>query len=75
MSSVSVQSDAATIRELARKIVQAEILKAQITSQGGAVFLDDEGDISVTLTNQQKQAALAVEDGWKQQIKTISAAW
>lgn len=71
---MSLQTDAETIRDLANKIVQFEILRP-IVQAGGPVTLFDNPDATVVLTGAQKQALLAVEDAWKTTIKSISAAW
>lgn len=71
---MSLQTDAETIRDLANKIVQFEILRP-IVQAGGQVTLFDNPDALVTLTAAQKQALLAVEDTWKSTIKSISAGW
>lgn len=72
---LSLQTDAETVRDLASKIVQAEIEKAKIVASGGVIFIGDNPDLPVTLTAGQKTTALAVEAGWQSQIKAISAAW
>lgn len=72
---MSLQTEAEQVRDLANKIVLAEIKKAEIIANGGVIFLDEGHDLAVTLTPAQRQAALAVIEGWKQTIKNISAAW
>jgi len=70
---VSLLTDAQTIRDLAAKIVQYEILRPQVVA--GNVNLFNNEDANISLTAGQKSALLAQEDGWKATIKTISAAW
>lgn len=72
---MSLQTDAETVRDLANKIVQAEIEKAKIVASGGVIFIGDNPDLPVTLTAGQKADALAVEVGWKATVKAITAAW
>ena len=73
---MSLKSDAETVMDLAHKIVSFEILKAKFVANGGVVLADpDNPDSAVTLTAAQKSALLALEAGWQNQIKTISAAW
>lgn len=71
---MSLQTDAETVRDLAHKIVQFEILRP-IVQTGGPVTLFDNPDAQVTLTASQKQALLAVEDAWKTTVKSITAGW
>jgi hypothetical protein len=70
---VSLKTDAETIRDLAQRIVAFEILRPNV--QAGTVILFENPDAVVTLSAAQKTALLAVEDGWKATIKSISAAW
>lgn len=71
---MSLQSDAETIRDLADKIVRLEILRP-IVQAGDPVVLYDNPDATIVLSAAQKQALLALENAWKQSIKTIAAAW
>ena len=50
-----------------------EILRPLV--QAGTVTLFDNEDADITLTSAQKQALLAKENAWKDEIKSISAAW
>ena len=72
---MSLQTDAETVRDLADKIVAFEVAKARLIADGNVVHPYDIPDLSITLTAAQKQSAVAVEDIWKQSIKTITAAW
>lgn len=73
---MSLQTDAETIRELANEIVKFEILRAQLVANGGVLYaVEGDPNSGVTLTASQKQTLLAVEAGWQNTIKTISAAW
>lgn len=73
---MSVKTDAETIQDLAGKIVGFEILKLQFVANGGKIeAIHGDPESAVTLTPAQRQAILAVEDGWKQTVKNLSAAW
>lgn len=75
---MTLQQEAETLRDLADKIVKAEIRKAEIQAAGGVIYLDkEEGsqDLPVTLTVAQRQAALAVIAGWQADAKAITAGW
>lgn len=73
---MSLKSDAETIQDLAGKIANFEILRAKLVASGGSVqIVDGDPDTSVPLSAAQRQALLAVEDGWKQTIKTLAAGW
>lgn len=75
---MALKEEAEQLRDLADKIVKAEIVKAQVVASGGVIYLDkEEGsqDLPVTLTVQQRQAALAVIAGWQTDAKAITAGW
>ena len=73
---MSLKTDAETIRDLATKIIDFEILRAAFIASGGVVQLEPGNpDTAVALTVAQRQTLLAAEAGWQTTIKTISAAW
>jgi hypothetical protein len=72
---VSLQTEAEAVRDLADKIVRAEIVRAQVTASGGSIEINGNPDLVVALTVAQRQAALAIEAGWQTSIKTIASAW
>lgn len=72
---MSLQTDAETLRDLAQKIVDFEVAKAQLGRDNSVVILYDNPNLTVTLTNAQKQAALAQEATWQASAKAITAPW
>lgn len=73
---MSLRTDAETIRELANEIIKFEIKRAELQANGGVIFaIEQDPNSAITLTAAQKTALLAVEAGWQNTIKTISAAW
>jgi len=74
---MSLQTDAESVQELCRKIIEAEIRRGEITATADhrTIYLDTAKEMPVSLTSQWVQAALAVENTWTGAVKAITSLW